>query len=489
LATLQPGVAALSSVQFDLADGTERGNRGFGAQLSISGAKPTQNNYRLDGISINDYGNGAPGSVLGVNLGVDAIQEFSVLTNNYSAEYGKTSGGVINAVTKSGTNQLHGDVYEYLRNDALDARNFFDEERAPFRRNQFGGAASGPIRKERTFVFANYEGIRQSKGITFAPNVPSPNARLGILSGETPLPANFVCAARSSRLDPSATICVDNSALKYLPMWHLPNGPITGDSGKYIFAAQQIINENFLTTRIDHKISDKDSLFGTYMYDDALLTSPDNLNDVLNTSHTNRKVVALEESHRFSPGLVNTVRVGYNRAGVLNFKGLAAINPVAGDKSLASVPGQFAPRVIPKSNIAATNGGPGSTSHNFHFWNSFQAYDDAFMTRGIHSVKFGVAVEREEYNFKALQNPGGRWRFGSLKNFLRNQPDSFDSGLPTKISPRGMRQTLFGGYVHDDWRFHPNLTLNLGVRYEMAPSSTRPNPLLRQAFRGPNLPF
>ena len=125
LATLQPGVNSIET-QPSFASGSDRGNRGFGSQASISGARPQQNNYRLDGISINDYSNGAPGSVLGGNLGVDAIQEFSVLTSNYSAEYGKTSGGVINAITRSGTNQFHGSAYEFLRNSALDARNFFD---------------------------------------------------------------------------------------------------------------------------------------------------------------------------------------------------------------------------------------------------------------------------------------------------------------------------------------------------------------------------
>src|SRR5712664_1576901 len=141
LAALQPGVDTIQT-QPTFATGADRGNRGFGQQLTISGARPQQNNYRLDGISLNDYANGAPGSVLGGNLGVDAIQEFSVLTSNYSAEYGKTSGGVVNAITRSGTNAFHGSVYEFLRNSALDARNYFEDpppaRKASFKRNQFG---------------------------------------------------------------------------------------------------------------------------------------------------------------------------------------------------------------------------------------------------------------------------------------------------------------------------------------------------------------
>ena len=175
LATLQPGVNAIQT-QPSFATGGDRGNRGFGSEITISGMRPQSNNYRLDGISLNDYSNGAPGSVLGGNLGVDAIQEFSVLTSNYSAEYGKTAGGVVNAISRSGTDSFHGDAYEFLRNSALDAKNFFDSHAnqiPPFRRNQFGGSAGGPIIKGRTFIFGDFEAIRQAKGITNTSIVPS----------------------------------------------------------------------------------------------------------------------------------------------------------------------------------------------------------------------------------------------------------------------------------------------------------------------------
>src|ERR1700676_466310 len=154
LATLQPGVESVGSIQANT--GTkDRAHRGYGVQMAISGSRPTQNNYRIDGISVNDYLNGGPGSVEGSTLGVDAVQEFSVLTSNYSTEYGRTSGGVVNAITKSGTNEFHGDAYEFLRNSALDARNYFDGATIPpFRRNQFGGAIGGRIWKDHTFFFA-----------------------------------------------------------------------------------------------------------------------------------------------------------------------------------------------------------------------------------------------------------------------------------------------------------------------------------------------
>src|ERR1700687_5502857 len=244
LATLQPGVNRIQT-QPDFSAGTDRGNRGFGQQLTISGARPQQNNYRLDGVSLNDYANGAPGSVLGGSLGVDAIQEFSVLTSNYSAEYGKTSGGVVNAITRSGTNAFHGSVYEFLRNSALDARNFFEDptaRKASFKRNQFGGAIGGPIRKNHTFFFADYEGIRQSKGIANTDFVPSPAARLGNIHDTTT--GNPV------------TVTVDQAIQNYLALYPVPQPSqctANADTCKFVFNGQQVVNENFVTTRIDHK--------------------------------------------------------------------------------------------------------------------------------------------------------------------------------------------------------------------------------------------
>src|SRR5712671_3580306 len=185
LAALQPGVSAIQT-QADFAVGGDRGDRGFGNQITVAGDRPEQNNYRLDGVSINDFNNAAPGSVLGGDLGVDAVQEFSVITSNVSAEYGRTSGGVINAITRSGTNQFHGSAYEFLRNDALDAANFFENanglKKAAFRQNQFGVSAGAPIRKDRLFIFGDYEGIRYAKGIANPINVPSDAARNGFLT-------------------------------------------------------------------------------------------------------------------------------------------------------------------------------------------------------------------------------------------------------------------------------------------------------------------
>ena len=181
LAVLEPGVVQVRPhEQVDQPGGNLRG---LGNQMTIDGNRPTQNVYRLNGVIVNDYSNAGPGNVLGASLGVDAIQEFTVLTANYSAEYGFTSGGVINAITKSGTNQFHGSAYEFIRNKDFDSSDYLDgANKPPFVRNQFGGSGGGPIFKNKLFVFADYEGIRQRKGIPLSYQVLSPNARLGIIA-------------------------------------------------------------------------------------------------------------------------------------------------------------------------------------------------------------------------------------------------------------------------------------------------------------------
>jgi Carboxypeptidase regulatory-like domain/TonB dependent receptor/TonB-dependent Receptor Plug Domain len=465
LATLQPGVNRIQT-QPDFAQGTDRGNRGFGQQLTISGARPQQNNYRLDGVSLNDYANGAPGSVLGGSLGVDAIQEFSVITSNYSAEYGKTSGGVVNAITRSGTNQIHGSVYEFLRNSRLDAKNYFDDHTQPippFKRNQFGGAVGGPIFKNRTFFFADYEGIRQSKGITTVTFVPSENARNGILS--------------------TGNVKVDPAAAAFLTFYHLPNNGLVqgsgGDLGIYTFPGQQIVSENFLTARVDHKISDSDSLFGTYMYDKTPYASPDGLNNVEFTTLTARQFASVEETHVFGSGFANSIRVGGNHEAVNNNESLKAINTDAAKINLgvggSAFAGRDAPQVLIGGGVTDFTGGVGGSPTYFYHWNSAQLYDDAFFTKGTHSVKFGVALERQFLNVIADTDPNGIWRFADLQGFLTNNPTKFQGGIASTLSPRNLRQNIFGLYLQDDWRWKPNLTLNIGLRYEMSTVPTETN--------------
>ena len=512
LATLHPGVALIEE-QMSYAT-SARGNRGFGAELTISGQRTTTNNYRLDGISVNDYANSGPGNVIGAALGVDAIQEFSVLTGGFSAEYGKAAGGIVNAITKSGSNAFHGDVYEFLRNSSLDARDYFTRSanlpNPEFRRNQFGASAGGPIIKDKTFVFGDYEGLRQVKGITTNIKVLSPNARLGILSGVAGAgnPAGTQCTEPGGDpghfLDPAASVCVadvdagTSTQKGILSMYPLPNDVVSGNKGQFVNNAVQRVPENFYTFRVDHKLSANDSLGGTYLFDNTYFDQPDAWNNDILHSQTRRQSVVLQESHTFSANVLNSARVGYSRTHVVNLQPAGALNPEAKDPTLGTA-GQNAPEVnIP--GFTRLPGGVGVGSYYLHTFNNYEFYDDAFWTHGAHTLKFGGGVERMQYNYEAFQNQGGLWKFPNLTAFLTDQPNHFEEGIPSAITPRELRQTLAAGYVQDDWRFRPNLTLNLGVRYEMTtvindaqgkitslPTIGSPDPQCGKAYTSPFL--
>ena len=468
LATLQPGVTQINT-QPSFTVGADRGNRGFGAQISVSGSRPQQDNYRLDGVTMNGYSNAAPGSVTGEKLGVDAVQEFSVITTNQGAEYGRTSGGVINAVTKSGTNQIHGTVYEFIRNSALDSKNYFDDPNTPiphFRRNQFGASVGGPIIKDKTFFFADYEGVRQFQGHSIVVTTLSPNARLGILTaGGTP---QSPCPANSARLAANANVCVDNSAAKYLTFYPLPDpGTVNGDIGTRTFVQNQVVHEDFVTARVDHRFSEKDSLFGTMVWDRTPYSTPDGMNNVLLGNFTKDQMYITEWTHTFTPSFVNALRFGFNRQRADADYSVSAINPAASDVNLGANPGRTAAQITGLGEgIPLMTGGVGANPTYFYRWNSYQVYDDAFLIRGKHTIKFGGAVERTQLNATGLSNPNGVFTFSGISSFLTNNPNKYNSGIESTLHSRGYRQSIFGGYFQDDWRVRQNLTLNLGIRYE-----------------------
>ncbi|MFY9529679.1 MAG: TonB-dependent receptor [Candidatus Acidiferrales bacterium] len=463
LATLQPGVSTIRDIASVASP--DRLGRGLGVQLSVTGGRPQQNNYLLNGISINDYSNQSPGSILGGNLGVDAVSEFSVLTTNYSAEYGRTSGGIVSAIGRSGTNRFHGSAYEFLRNSALDARNFFDGPIPAFRRNQFGASAGGPIRQDKTFIFGAYEGLRQSLGLSMVDNVPSLRARQGIL-----------CDPNSPDCSKTITPGVDPRVKPYLAFYPLPNGPLqctgcvagAGDTALFTFGGSQIASENYFTTRVDHRFSDKDNLAGSYMFDNSPLSQNDEFNNKLILSRARRQLVTLEESHVFTGSFANSFRLGYSRVFAAAPSGGTAVNPLAASTSpsLSFVPGETAGNLgVP--GLTLFTGGLSTTQPAVYHWNSWQAYDNVFVTKGTHSLKFGANVERIENNQFTPSRPGGEFDFSSLQSFLTDTP-TFTLTADKLVTSKGIRETIFGTYVQDDFHFRPNLTLNLGLRYEMA---------------------
>ena len=368
---------------------------------------------------MNDYSNGSPGSVAGSQLGVDAIQEFSVLTANYTAEYGRTSGGVINAITKAGTNNFHGTAYWFLRDEGLDARNTFDPANAPtppFHRNQFGGSAGGPIQKGKTFIFGDFEAIRQTKSLTGNSTVPSPAARgnpdasgnpttVAVVGG-SPLPGG-------PGTDPVSHINLQ--AEPYLKLFPMPNNGLnaSGDTGQFLAGISQVYTENYATARVDHHFSDKDDFDAVWFFDRSPQLTPDVL--LLSTTQTfsERIMGGLEWTHIFSPSLVNTARVGYNRTVGFVGKPGTALNPLAADTTLSDgyLAGHPAP-IITGTGLATMQGTLGDQTANNLFSNSYQFYDDAFYTHGNHSFKFGFAVERIQYNELSVQRPNGTFVFG-----------------------------------------------------------------------------
>jgi hypothetical protein len=462
LATLQPGVSTIHAMVS--VSSPDRLGRGLGSPLSITGGRPGQNNYLLNGISINDYSNQAPGSLIGGNLGVDAVAEFSVLTTNYLTEYGRASGGVISAITRSGTNEFHGSAYEFLRNSVLDARNFFDGPIPPFLRNQFGISGGGPIKKEKTFVFGDYEQLRQSLGLSMIDNVPSPNARQGIL-----------CDPNSPDCSKTIKVNVDPSVLPYLQFYPLPNGRLlcagcvagAGDTADYSFAGSQVTNESYFTIRVDHELSSGDSLSGSYMFDNAPSSQNDEFNNKVLLTRTRRQIATLEENHVFTPYFLNSFRLGYNRVYAASPESGTAINPLAADKNLGFVPGETAGDIgVP--GLTFFTGGLSTTQPAVFNWNSWQSDDNVFLTKGIHSLKLGANVERIQDNQFSSPRPGGDFEFNSLRDFLTNRPASLTADVPGTATSREIRETLFGAYLQDDIRFRPNLTINAGLRYEIA---------------------
>jgi hypothetical protein len=472
LATLQPGVASVRTQELVTQVGAI--GRGIGSQMSIDGNRPTQNTYRLNGLIVNDYSNAGPGNVLGANLGVDAIQEFSVITSNYSAEYGYTSGGVVNAVTKSGTDQFHGSAFEFIRNNALDAANFFEAgKRTPFRRNQFGASGGGPIKKGKFFIFGAYEGLRQSKGIAHSVIVPSENARVGILS--------------------VGNVVVNQPYLTFFPHCPVANNIAPGDTCNFSFSGAQVVPDNYYNFRGDLKISDKDTMTGSFYYDHSTFAQPDSFNQKLEGFFVGRKGASIEETHLFGSSFVNTVRLGWNYTQGFGQLTPSALNPDAAstDPKFAIEPGLHAARIagigggkgVPEFNAPFSGGLNGDAVENFTH-QTVQTYDDAGLTIGKHSLKFGFMFIRLEEKLFAPFTSNGTAAFAAipagnalfpagltgLQAFLMDVPFKVQSppvGGLAAVKTRYLFVSIPGVYLQDDWKVRSNLTLNLGLRYEM----------------------
>jgi carboxypeptidase family protein/TonB-dependent receptor-like protein len=434
LATLQPGI-----VQFTEKTLTSPAQRGV--QLNINGMGGRSNSYLMDGANMRGYAGQATVTAADSTLGVETIQEFRVVTNAFSADYGRVMGGVVSIATKSGTNVLHGSAFEFFRNSKMDARNFFDEGKpAPFTRHQFGGAAGGPIVRNRIFFFGGFERLQEDLGTTVITAVPTAAARMG--------PVNPVVKP-------------------YLDLYPLPSGPALGPGiGQYTYEFTRVTRENFLQGRIDLQLSDKDLIFVRHTYDGSRQVSPVSSGAIQTTgfaqfvtnSTSGNHLFTAEAKRTFTQNLLNTARFS---SSVLTYEQHAG-NTLA--EPLSFLPeAPFMGLILIGGLSQLGNYAAEPSTQNIDYWTWS---DDLTYTKGKHLLKTGALIEHAYADKLTTVNSRGTYTFANLAQFLSGIPSRFQGNAPGAEFRRQRPNTLFGFYLQDDYRVTSNLTLNLGLRYE-----------------------
>jgi len=434
-----------------------------GNTFSVAGRRPGDNQFLLNGVEYSGSSQLAvtPGGVSGELLGIDGIREFNVLSDTYGAQYGKRAGGQIVIVTQSGTNMVHGSLFEFLRNSALDARNFFDQGYVPpFRRNQFGGAIGGPIRKNKLFLFSNYEGFRQSLALTSVSVVPDSQARLGNLPNAT-----------TGIYAPVANL--NKGMLPYMVMWPVGNGPElltatglpTGTQYSYN-NPHQAIHEDFGTARADYAISDRDTASLFYTVDNGNSTLPQVDPLFTDGEQLSSQVASTQETHIFSPNLLNTMNFGFTRA-TFNFDPIAT-TPFP--SSLSFVQGQQPGGIVVSGAVtttgpgAITSAGTNNASNSWNRRNLFTYADDVQSTHGIHHFSAGVWFQRLRDNEDSGSRQLGAATFATLTTLLQGTVSTFQ--VIPQANELGWRSWYGAWYAQDEIHLRPRLTLQLGIRHE-----------------------
>ncbi|HEX3542896.1 MAG TPA: hypothetical protein VHT31_00085, partial [Candidatus Acidoferrum sp.] len=421
-----------------------------------------QNLFLLNGVEYTGAAenNMQPGGTSGMLLGVDAVREFNVQRDSYGAEFGKRPGGQVVILTQSGSNEWHGTAFEFLRNNALDAPNYFDQGDAPpFQRNQFGGAMGGPLRRDKTFLFANYEGFRQHLHQTSAAFVPDAASRAAVVPSVRPLLNLWPTPGPGSLDFPSS--CATG-----------PTGPVGKCGIAEVFSSPlQTIREDFGTVRTDHTFSSRDTFSGIYTIDDGDDFTATPLNPFSSDVVTLREQVSsLEETHIFSPSLVNTARVGFSRAGYFFTGEPTPGTPAEGVPGFLTglpvgavvVGGSAASNPQAQLGLAGSNNGS-----NLRIARNIYTYEDHLtMTRGRHQLEFGGWFQQFQSNETIALSQFGQATFTSLQTFLKGTISSFlFDPAPTQLNWR----SLFGaGFVQDTFRIRPRLTVTLGFRGEFS---------------------
>jgi hypothetical protein len=468
LGLLQPGVAPMT-VGLAEAGGISRSGQAY----AVNGERPESNNYLLDGASNVDDVNGG----YALRVPVDAVNEFRILTLNAPAEYGETSGATTSIVTKAGSNAFHGDLYDFLRNDAMDSRNFFSPQTQPLHRNQYGATLGGPIRKNKDFFFLYYEGQRLSDGESQAAIVPTAAERSGDFSGlvdpstgqPAPLINEFTGQPFPGNLIPA--YMQNPVAVAAANLYPLPN------AGGNVFETTQLGSTNYHQGgfRLDHYVSDRDQLF--LRFSSSSLNQLDPLpiagaevpgfpvtDDIVTNSATTSWV------HMISPQTVQTVRASFFRNVFLNGQ---ADNHTPG----SSLGFQYDPTLplndgVPYLIVSgyASLGNPITGPQNT-YQNDYQGSYSVAMTRGRHNLKFGADPTREQINVLFGIATNGFFVFApfpasdSFASFLLGQSVQFFQGGGE--FDRGLRKWVAAGYAQDEFRLTPRLTLNFGLRYEV----------------------
>jgi outer membrane receptor protein involved in Fe transport len=471
-----------------------------GNPFSVSGQRSESLTFLLDGVDNNDF----LGNNNVVDPNPDAVEEFKILTNNYGAEYGRTSGGVINQVLRAGTNSFHGNLFEFFRNDDLNARNYFQSARTRFDRNIFGGTFGGPIRKDKTFFFVSYQGARRIEG--------QPAPVLEVLSPAergctSPTPGCVGTVADFSEVgsqlfDPTTGNPYPNNQVpinpiiaqyisKYLPLPNL-------NDGSNNFSANPIgrTQDDQGIVRIDHRFSENDSIYGSYIVDDKRENFPNGnssggsvpagsgYSDAIRNQHT-----AITWLHTFNAHVVNEFIFGANRAASLNAKpadttspsalGFTNVNP--DDPAGAAPPIMFSNTFT----LGPPSGGP-TTLHDV----TFHWQDNLSWTKGHHDMKFGTDIRRVRNNFRFDFYNNGSFDFANFSSpFTGDGFADFVAGFPDNYfqfsrAVYGIRTSSFDFYGQDSWKVLPRLTLDLGLRYEYNTPQTDPHKEIIGFFPG-----
>ncbi|MBI3933407.1 MAG: TonB-dependent receptor [Acidobacteria bacterium] len=437
LVTLQSGVS-------DSSPGG--GSRGVGGgNLTVAGGRSNSNSYLLDGTNIMSYDNSTR-SAAGVLLGSDGVLQVQVFSPNYGAEYGRNSGGVLNSLTRSGTNELHGTLFEYFRNSKLDARNFFDDgpEPPPFKRNQCGFMLSGPVWKDNTYFMGSFEAMRDRLSETGVYFFPDSKARKGEI-GTEPFP-------------------IHPSVQPYLDLFPVPKQDGIAGIGEVTGTEVQPTDDNFFTVRVDHRLTSKDGLFARYTFDDASSQSPQGTNRFYAMNETRQHYLTLVGSHIFNLRALTAFRFGYTRpqSSVHDFATILIdpklyFSPAAPYLGRLEVPG-------------VTSFGAGTQDPRDNTTNTFQFANDTVVQTGSHGLKWGFEIHRYHADVSSGFQKSGVWTFSSLESFLQGGPagTSLRIALPGSDNQMAYGQTYLGLYLQDSYRVAAGLQVNLGLRYEHA---------------------